>query len=487
MSRSRSPPMGASLNRDPVTGWGIAFSALGATLLKVGMATAFAVVGAASAVGLAGAAAWVISQALWAWAMSSYFEAVVTAEKILSDRQTEGLDPDRTYVAVCGPSGSGKSSLINALRGLLNNDPDAARVGTTEATIDKQEYQPAACFDRLSLVDFPGAGTQRVPSEGYFTTNKLYCYDTILIICGERFGEIEISLVKACIVHQKRFAIVRSRSDETIKRVKEDMGIPHDEAKRSYIQDEVDAIGAELRRSSLPEENIAELLGFFILVNKNTLRILTMTPPYDWPQQADRKEIHERKLLRFLGKAGVTDEHLVKIPGLKQLSSTTLPIPRDSQLIRVLDIPAKSSTANESLTGSLRIVNLKDSPKFTALSYVWGKASGKSINCNGYEVKVTDSCFEALSSLRKALGSFTIWVNAICINQMDDDEKAAQIPLMGEIYIWAEVAYIWLGPSTVEIKKALDYVKFVSHYRLFPAGIPWNSGNRLMTASQERT
>jgi hypothetical protein len=58
---------------------------------------------------------------------------------------------------------------------------------------------------------------------------------------------------------------------------------------------------------------------------------------------------------------------------------------------------------------------------------------------------------------------------------------------MGEIYIWVEVAYIWLGPSTVKIKKALDYVKFVSHYRLFPAGIPWNSRNRLMTASQERT
>ncbi|KAI8680334.1 HET domain-containing protein [Fusarium keratoplasticum] len=165
----------------------------------------------------------------------------------------------------------------------------------------------------------------------------------------------------------------------------------------------------------------------------------------------------------------------------------SLPIPRDAQFIRVLDIPAKSSTANESLTGSLRIVNLKDSPKFTALSYVWGKASGKSINCNGYEVKVTDSCFEALSSLREAIGSFTIWVDAICINQMDDDEKAAQIPLMGEIYIWAEVAYIWLGPSTVKIKKALDYVKFVSQYRLFPAGIPWNSGNRLMTASQEQT
>ncbi|RSL42716.1 hypothetical protein CEP54_015388 [Fusarium duplospermum] len=220
--------------------------------------------------------------------MSSDSEDVITAETVRRDRRNEGIDPNRTYVAICGPSGSGKSSLLNALRGIRNIDPDAARVGTTETTIEKQEYQAAACFDRLSLVDFPGAGTQRMPSERYFVANKLYCYDTILIMCGERFGEIEISVVKACIVQQKRFAIVRSRSDETIRRVEEDRGISHDEAKRLYIQDEVNAIVGELRRSSLPEENIAELLGFFILVNKNTLRVLTMTPPYDWPQEADR-------------------------------------------------------------------------------------------------------------------------------------------------------------------------------------------------------
>ncbi|RSL56197.1 hypothetical protein CEP54_008927 [Fusarium duplospermum] len=120
----------------------------------------------------------------------------------------------------------------------------------------------------------------------------------------------------------------------------------------------------------------------------------------------------------------------------------SLPIPQSSQFIRVLDILEKSSATDPGLTGSLRLVDLNDSPKFTALSYVWGKASGKSINCNGYEVKVTDSCFEALSSLREALGNFTIWVDAICINQMDDDEKTTQILLMDEVYTWAEAVYI---------------------------------------------
>lgn len=164
---------------------------------------------------------------------------------------------------------------------------------------------------------------------------------------------------------------------------------------------------------------------------------------------------------------------------------SSLPVPRDSQSIRVLDIQAKNSPADEGLNGSLRIVDLKDSPKFTALSYVWGESSGKSITCNGYNVRVTDSCFEALSSLRQSLGSFTIWVDAVCINQEDDDEKAAQIPLMEQIYTWAEAVYIWLGPRTETTKKGLEYIRLGSRYRLFFMGIPWRNANKRVTIFQE--
>ncbi|PNP59718.1 hypothetical protein FNYG_14849 [Fusarium nygamai] len=307
MTRSQ---WGVKLNWDPSTGWGFVFSTLGVNLVKIGLAGAFAVAGAASGIGLGGLSAYIISQALYHWASSNYSGTIVTTETIISDREQEGLDADRAYVAICGPSGSGKSSLINALRGLLNRDTNAASVGTTETTCQRQEYQAAACFDRLTLVDFPGAGTQRVPSQGYFNANKLHCYDYILIICGERFGEIEIALVQACIAQGKRFAIVRSRSDEAIRRVEDDMSLPLDEAKLSYIEDEISAIEEELRRASLPEENIVELLGFFILLNKNTLRRLTTIPPYDWPSAFGQDEIHERKLLQLLGKAGVADEHV---------------------------------------------------------------------------------------------------------------------------------------------------------------------------------
>ncbi|RSL93842.1 hypothetical protein CDV31_014540 [Fusarium ambrosium] len=179
-------------------------------------------------------------------------------------------------------------------------------------------------------------------------------------------------------------------------------------------------------------------------------------------------------------------------PGPEMASPTAaqlydyLPLPHGSQFIRVLDIPENCSETDAGLTGSLRIVDLKDSPRFTALSYVWGKASGKSINCNGCDIKITDSCFEALSSLRAVLGSFTIWVDAVCINQRDNDEKSAQIPLMEEIYTWAEAVYIWLGPGTERTKTALDYVRVASRHRLLTMSIPWRNGSRPITLLQER-
>ncbi|KAM6532795.1 hypothetical protein FALCPG4_005846 [Fusarium falciforme] len=164
----------------------------------------------------------------------------------------------------------------------------------------------------------------------------------------------------------------------------------------------------------------------------------------------------------------------------------TVPIPRNSQFIRVLDIPAQNSALVEGLTGTLRAVDLRDSPKYTALSYTWGESSNKSITCNGHYVAITDSCFKALSSLRKALGSFTIWVDAICINQMDNDEKSTQIRLMRKIYTWAKNVYLWLGLGTGKTKEALDFVKHLSQHRLFPAAAPWRRGNRPMMVFQER-
>lgn len=100
-------------------------------------------------------------------------------------------------------------------------------------------------------------------------------------------------------------------------------------------------------------------------------------------------------------------------------------------------------------------------PPYIALSYEWGDVTDKvRARLNLCPFKVTRNLHGALRLLRAAeactsnhalrphlsgLGQYWIWVDAICINQSDPYDKAAQIPRMGEIYRQAKRVICWLG------------------------------------------
>ncbi|KAH6673651.1 heterokaryon incompatibility, partial [Halenospora varia] len=64
---------------------------------------------------------------------------------------------------------------------------------------------------------------------------------------------------------------------------------------------------------------------------------------------------------------------------------------------------------------------------YAALSYVWGnQTSRRKIIVNGHEMHVTSNLEGALRALRNQSdfeGKFRLWVNAICINQKDEEER----------------------------------------------------------------
>jgi hypothetical protein len=150
---------------------------------------------------------------------------------------------------------------------------------------------------------------------------------------------------------------------------------------------------------------------------------------------------------------------------------TTLALPKDSRSIRILDVYSASSSEDGPLQCGLRVINLdsENCPPFTALSYVWGiKTAGSyCISCNSSSLAITPNCYSALRHLRKKLGKFTIWIDAICINQYDEGEKMRQIQLMGDIYSNAETVYIWLGDSNPATTRAMTYLKSAGYLKYF--------------------
>jgi Heterokaryon incompatibility protein (HET) len=142
-------------------------------------------------------------------------------------------------------------------------------------------------------------------------------------------------------------------------------------------------------------------------------------------------------------------------------------LPTTSKFIRVLDVYAVKNE-HEPITGDLRVINLDEDPSFAALSYVWGiDISPEYIECGGHPVKVTRNCYSALRHLRKLFGKLTIWVDAICINQADGDEKQHQLPLMGDIYTRADQTYVWLGDGNElsdDVMKILAKASQLQHF-----------------------
>ncbi|KAJ8125161.1 hypothetical protein O1611_g8478 [Lasiodiplodia mahajangana] len=157
-----------------------------------------------------------------------------------------------------------------------------------------------------------------------------------------------------------------------------------------------------------------------------------------------------------------------------------LPVPAAGKSIRLLDLqalPSRKTTDEHPLTGRLRVARLVDSPKYAALSYVWGTYSSPNTDVLHIQLRkdgdsqsqlpITSNCRDALRILRRQHGSITIWIDAICIDQRNEHEKSWQITLMGEIFAWARPVYVWLGPETEASNRGLKWLSNASHRLLF--------------------
>lgn len=108
---------------------------------------------------------------------------------------------------------------------------------------------------------------------------------------------------------------------------------------------------------------------------------------------------------------------------------------------------------------TLTPVCLAGKPEYEALSYVWGDGTNEAaIEVNGCRWFVRQSLRAALRGLRFRELSRVLWIDALCINQHDIDERNQQVRIMSSIYRSAKQVLIWIGESDDKIQLAFDYL-----------------------------
>lgn len=112
----------------------------------------------------------------------------------------------------------------------------------------------------------------------------------------------------------------------------------------------------------------------------------------------------------------------------------------------------EGSSQAKPLHGHLRHADLIERPIFTAVSYTWASESGDRemsetifLGDTWEPLAITSNCAGALRQLRHSTETQVLWIDAVCINQLDEVEKTHQVGLMRDIYSKADLVKIYLG------------------------------------------
>ncbi|XP_078031072.1 interferon-inducible GTPase 5-like [Epinephelus lanceolatus] len=124
-------------------------------------------------------------------------------------------------VAITGETNSGKSTFVNAFRGINNGDEGAAPTGPVETTSEATPY-PHPNYPNVTLWDLPAIGTPNFPADNYLKLIGFERFDFFIIISATRFRENDVKLAQEIQRMGKKFYFVRSKIDTDI----------HDEERR---------------------------------------------------------------------------------------------------------------------------------------------------------------------------------------------------------------------------------------------------------------
>lgn len=129
----------------------------------------------------------------------------------------------------------------------------------------------------------------------------------------------------------------------------------------------------------------------------------------------------------------------------------------DIRLLRLMPHEDKAASIQCQLFDYSLQESGKKSHLYEALSYVWGRSEKpRSVSIDDYDMPVTENLHTALVHLRDRSIERIIWVDAVCINQVDLKEQGLQVQLMAKIFSKATRVIVWLGGMEPDSDQALE-------------------------------
>lgn len=256
-------------------------------------------------------------------------QAASRLRELLASSESTGLE-----VGVTGESGAGKSSLINALRGLGAEDPGAALTGVVETTMHPSSY-PHPQFPDVTLWDLPGAGAPGCPADKYLKQVDFGRYDFFLLVSPRRCGAVETRLAAEILRQGKKFYFVRTKVDEDLAATRTQRPSGFSEA--AILQEIRDHCAERLRAAGVADPRI------FLVSNLSPVR-------YDFPLLVSTWEHDLPAHRRHAGLLSLPDISLEALQKKKDmLQEQVLKTALVSGVIQALPVPGLAAAYDDAL------------------------------------------------------------------------------------------------------------------------------------------
>ncbi|KAJ3595244.1 hypothetical protein NHX12_004548 [Muraenolepis orangiensis] len=137
------------------------------------------------------------------------------AAALITRMYLKDLDSIPLNIAVTGESGSGKSTFVNAFRGIDHEDERAAPTDVVESTMEPEAY-PHPIYPNVTVWDLPGIGTTKFPAHQYLKHVDFEKFDFFIIVSSDRFRENDAKLAQEIMKMGKTFYFVRAKIDSNL-------------------------------------------------------------------------------------------------------------------------------------------------------------------------------------------------------------------------------------------------------------------------------